>query len=83
MKYAIAVARVTRRASIADGGQTVVEYVPDLRLGTASTRKAIKAAFMRSMDSTLANVDDDWAARHFDQQARNLGHFKVMAVTNG
>lgn len=80
MTYAIAERRVLQRAKLDGGGATVVEWVANLRYGTHATRVQAKAAFWRAMDPSLARANDEFVARHFDQQQRNGGAYKVVRV---
>lgn len=80
--YGVLVAVVTHRAHIEGGGRTVVEYRHDPRYGQHRTRAAAKAAYMRALEPELADAPEAFAARHFDQRARNIGDVKIGRRVN-
>jgi hypothetical protein len=80
--FAIAERKVIERGNL-EGKEPVFEYVVDLRLGTYASAKAAKAALIRMMDPDMKGADDDFAAKHFDQQSHNDGTFKIEKVSGG
>ena len=73
-QYVIAERKTVR----SQGGVVGFTYNPDLRFGRFESVKAAKAALMKSLYPDLKNADANVAAKHFDQQMRNSGHFKVF-----
>lgn len=77
-KYVVAKTKAVKRPLVGVGGEMVNVWVPMPEEGIFDTPKQAKAAFMRKLDPQLVGTSDDFAAKHFDQQARNLKHFKIV-----
>lgn len=78
-RYVIAESKTVRRGSL-EGRQSETAFVPDARLGYFDSVREAKASLMRRLEPGLAQSSDDFAAKHFDQLARNNGYFKIQKV---
>lgn len=78
-RYVIAEKRAMQRGKLG-GAPSVNEYVADPRMGFYDSIASAKAGAMRRLDPSLGSATDEFAARHFDQQQRNGGYFRVQKI---